>query len=112
MPTIAASEVPFPQSCALNTERLALRHASQQQQSSSPHEITSYVPGNPCIGLIRTEVSSYLSTELETQVLDELYDRLWLVARKSGDSIDALYVQTIRSRTIVPCEDPRLHLLW
>jgi hypothetical protein len=110
MSIIAASEVPFPESCALNTERLALRHASQQQ--SSPPEITSYIPGNPSVGLDRTEVTAYLSTELATQVLNELYDRLWLVARKSGDSIDALHVQKVRGRTIIPCEDPRLHLLW
>jgi len=108
---IAASEVPFPESCALNTERLAICSTSQQQQSS-PHEMASYIPGNPSISLDRTEVSSYLSAELETQVLNELYDHLWLVARKSGNSIDALHLQKIRGRTILPCEDPRLHLVW
>jgi len=111
MPMVAASAVPFPESCALNTECLTFRHASQQKQLS-PREITSYIPGNPSIGLDRTEVSSHLSAELETRVLDELYDHLWLVARKSGDSIDALHVQRIRGRMIVPCEDPRLHLVW
>jgi hypothetical protein len=111
MPIIPASEVPFPESCALNTDQLALRNASQQQQSL-PHKITSYIPGNPSIGLDRTEVVSYLSAELGTQVLDELYHRLWLVARKSGDSVDALHVQEIRGRAVVPCEDPRLHLVW
>ena len=111
MSMITDSEVPFPESCALNTERLVLYHASQHQQSS-PHQFTSVIPGNPSIGLDRREISSYLSTDLETQLLDELYDRLWLVARKSGDSIDALHVQKIRGRTIIPCEDPRLHLVW
>jgi hypothetical protein len=111
MPIIAASEVPFPESCALNTEHLAPSHTGQHQQSS-PHTITSSIPGNPSIGLDRGDVNSYLCAELETKLLDELYDLLWLIARKSGDSIDALHVQQIRGRTIVPCEDPRLHLLW
>ncbi|MCJ1419038.1 hypothetical protein MMC32_005389 [Xylographa parallela] len=109
--SIIAASVPFTESCALNTEHLAPSHTGQHQPSL-PHKITSFIPGNPSIGLGRGDVNLYLSADLETQLLDELYDRLWLVARKSGNSIDALHVQKIRGRTIIPCEDPRLHLVW
>lgn len=54
----------------------------------------------------------FLARELNTPVLDELYPRLWLVARKSGTSIDALHEQKLKGREVVPVENPQLHLVW
>ena len=34
-------------------------------------------------------VNAFLQLELETPILNELYPYLWLVAKKSGDHIDA-----------------------
>lgn len=122
MSTSPTPHVPFPESCALNTELLAHPDLqSQRAQSTCPNDNRriTYVPGDPNVNLLPAanktssgEVNAYLSSQLETQLLDELYDRLWLVARKCGQSIDALHVQKIKGRDIAPCEDPRLHLVW
>jgi hypothetical protein len=57
-------------------------------------------------------ISSFLGAELETPVLDELHQYLHLVASPSYDNIDAFHQQRIKHRTIVPAEDPGLHLVW
>lgn len=122
MSTAPTSQVPFPASCALNTEPLAhpdLQSQRAQSTCSNDDRHITYVPGDPNVNLLPAtnktspaEVNTYLSSQLETQLLDELYDRLWLVARKSGQSIDTLHMQKIKGRDIAPCEDPRLHLVW
>jgi hypothetical protein len=45
-------------------------------------------------------------------VLDEMYIRLWLVAKKSGNNIDPLSRQRIKDREIVLTENSKLHLVW
>jgi hypothetical protein len=50
--------------------------------------------------------------DLETNITDELYPYLWLVARKAGAHIDPLHEHLIKKRVIVTAEDPRLHLVW
>jgi hypothetical protein len=105
MSTASDAQAPFPESFALNAEHLASRPDSFTKR-------ISYVPGDPTVSLNPADVNTYLSVHLETRLLDELYDRLWLVARQSSDSIDALHVQKIKGRNIVPSEDPRLHLVW
>jgi hypothetical protein len=122
MSTSTTSQVPFPALCALNTEHLAHPDLQSQNPSSTCSNDTghiTYVPGDPNVNLFPAEdntspakVNTYLSSQLETRLLDELYDRMWLVARKSGHSIDALHMQKIKGRDIAPCEDPRLHLVW
>ncbi|KAJ5123878.1 uncharacterized protein N7515_007703 [Penicillium bovifimosum] len=105
---------PFPSSCALNRELLG-NPLSANDDSSQPQtgaKSIQYIPGNPAIGLLPNEVYDYLSKELATPLLDELYAQLWLVARKSGHHIDALHTQKAKGRAIIPSEDPRLHLIW
>lgn len=109
MSITAAPRVPFPRAFALSTERLTPCNPSDYEQSS--HDILSHVPRNPGVRLERTDINSYLTAELKTQLLDELYNWLWFVARKSSNSIDALHVQVVKGRTILPSEDPRLHLV-
>jgi hypothetical protein len=79
------SDAPFPSVVALNTERLDLSQSGLHNRipecspSETTHELVSYVPGEPTINLVDAEVHLFISQELNTQVLDELYERLWLV---------------------------------
>ncbi|KAI9775708.1 MAG: hypothetical protein M1816_005777 [Peltula sp. TS41687] len=116
-----ASSAPFPAATALSTERLEDLHYSSSKihdpKSASPAldgpgKPLSYVPGEPSVNLAPAEVHAFLIRELHTPVLDELYTRLWWVARKSGGSIDPLNRQRVKGRDIVPTEDPKLHLVW
>ncbi|KAJ5393628.1 uncharacterized protein N7487_011269 [Penicillium crustosum] len=105
---------PFPASCALDTELLEcpLGAKDDSAQSESEAKTIQYIPGNPGVGLLRSQVHDHLSNELATPLLDELYTHLWLVAKKSGRHIDALHTQKVKGRAIIPTEDPRLHLIW
>src|SRR6201996_2798549 len=112
-------QVPFSPMEALNLENLNPQAAVpiENISSSTPSEDRietgiSYVPGDPSVSLIDSEVNAYLASQLNTPLLDELYERLWLVARKDSQNIDKLHVQNIRGRNITPCENPRLHLVW
>ncbi|KAJ9652825.1 hypothetical protein H2198_007955 [Neophaeococcomyces mojaviensis] len=49
---------------------------------------------------------------LSTPLLDRLHSVLWLVAKQSGDHVDALHVHALKGRTIKITEDPKLHLIW
>lgn len=103
------SSAPFPSHIALNTKQLA--HPDMQPCSREAEHIL-YVPSEPTVDLLTDEVNTFLSSQLQTPVLDDLYDRLWLAAKKSSQNIDALHVQKIKGREIVPAEDSRLHLIW
>jgi hypothetical protein len=120
--TTLSPQVPFSVDSAPNTERLLIPsglHPLNQQslpaigtrRASSRKPIT-YLPGEPSVSLDHDGISTFLEKELATPLLDELYPRLWLVARKCGNSIDSLHQQTIKGRKILPTEDPRLHLVW
>lgn len=109
MATSDSSEAPFPTATALSTDRLKIPDLQRHNPASSStsdelDESLLHVPGEPTVSLSPAEVRSFLTRELCTPVLDELYNRLWLVARKSGGSIDALHCQRIKERHIVPTE--------
>ena len=72
----------------------------------------SCLPGQPSVSSEPVTVHEFLHRELHTPVLDELYRRLWLVARRSGSSIDPLHQQRIKGKEVVPAEDINLHLVW
>lgn len=55
--------------------------------------------------------SMLLAKDLETKLLDELYPRLFLVARKAGDNINQLHQHVLRGREVVINEDPEFHLV-
>lgn len=92
---MSPSSPPFPASSALISSQSA-----------------AYVPGEPTVALDASSVQEFLQRELETTVLDELYQNLWMVARKSNKSIDALHRQTSKGGSITPMEDIGLHLVW
>ncbi|KAE8141856.1 hypothetical protein BDV38DRAFT_268144 [Aspergillus pseudotamarii] len=110
-----ALQILFSPSHALDKQQLKpifdYKNPSISNQPTDPKAI-SYLPGDPSIGLEETTVNDHLSGELKTYLLDELYNHLWLVGRRSGRSIDALHAQRLKGRSVVPTEDPNLHLVW
>ncbi|KAE8158938.1 hypothetical protein BDV40DRAFT_307408 [Aspergillus tamarii] len=109
-----ALQVLFSPSHALDKQQLKPIFNCKNSISNHPTDpkAISYLPGDPSIGLEETKVNDHLSRELRTYLLDELYDHLWLVGRRSGRSIDALHAQRLKGRSVVPTEDPNLHLIW
>ncbi|CAG8007413.1 unnamed protein product [Penicillium salamii] len=105
---------PFEQSCALDKTALQNPHSANGQYAPSEKDAITlkHLLGNPVIGLSLEDVYGHLSKELATPLLDELYERLWLVARKTGSHIDTLHMQKVKGRSIIPTEDPKLHLVW
>lgn len=53
-----------------------------------------------------------LKRDLQTKLIDEIYPYLWLLSRKAGEHIDPLHKQVVKKRSVVPVEDPKLHLVW
>ena len=74
--------------------------------------LTACLPKDPSINLVTANVCDYLKQELLTAVIDELYNRMWLVARKGGHNIDSLSRQRVKEREIIPTNEIRLHLTW
>jgi hypothetical protein len=106
---------PFPRSDSLSKQRLfpaTSEYNSTYTCDKCEDEQIDYVPGEPGVGLSQSTVSEFLNSELSTPLLDELYSHLWLVARRSGHSIDPLNRQRVRAREIVATEDAHLHLVW
>ncbi|KAF2186041.1 hypothetical protein K469DRAFT_574422, partial [Zopfia rhizophila CBS 207.26] len=57
-----------------------------------------------------TAVFAFLKDELSAPLLDELYNQLWLVARKSGQSINPLHKKKWKGNFAT--EGAGLHLVW
>ena len=115
MSTLIYFQIPFPSFCAPNTDRLSPYDGVSNQNGSSDADMAgciTHVPGDPAVSLLVDNVHAHLSYHLETPLLDELYENLWLVAKKSSRNIDPLHTQRVKGRSIVPTEDPRLHLTW
>ncbi|EHK17954.1 uncharacterized protein TRIVIDRAFT_136338, partial [Trichoderma virens Gv29-8] len=58
------------------------------------------------------KIRSYIQSELQASVLDQLAPHLWLFSRKSGSHINALHQLFSKTRKVVIIEDPGLHLVW
>lgn len=98
----------------LNTDLLTRQPSPQIPPPTEPKPAESilHIPGDLSGGLGCDDVRAHLSKHLRTPILDELYQQLWLVARQPGASIDPLHAQNVKGRTILPTEDPNLHLVW
>ncbi|KAF8253067.1 hypothetical protein K440DRAFT_650199 [Wilcoxina mikolae CBS 423.85] len=68
------------------------------------------IPGQPLIPLDFNSVHTFLSQELSTKRLDDMYSRLWLISSKGN--ISPLHHQAIKGRQILITESPDLHLVW
>jgi len=120
---MASFQVPFPENAAPNVQQLLSPEDSlarvlpsqpqgprgSRRKSQKPID---YLPGFPNIPLNRTKISEFIQKELGTPILDELYPRLWFVARKSSSNIDPLHRQATKGRKIFITEDSQLHLTW
>lgn len=108
----------FPEISAL--DKAQLLPSPSQTTSSQPRnpgtrkaqKFVNYLPGAPNISLNRTRVLEFMQKELCTPILDELYPRLWLVARRSFCNIDPLHQQALKGRKVFLTENIQLHLLW
>ncbi|OTB05502.1 hypothetical protein M426DRAFT_319768 [Hypoxylon sp. CI-4A] len=108
-----ANTTPFNKPQALNKQCLLPASCDAITDPERPQgavERINHIPGEPTIPLTDSEI--FLRRELSTPVLDEIFDKLWLVGKQSSSNIDALHRQIIKGREIVPAEDPRLHLVW
>ncbi|KAK3937342.1 hypothetical protein QBC46DRAFT_460955 [Diplogelasinospora grovesii] len=112
MSSSTGPQAPFPPSCAPNWDRLDPHPDMNFPHSEDKAGYITYIPGDPAVNLVLDEVHAHLSDQLNTPLLDELHDQLWLVGRKSGLNIDALHMQRAKGRNIIATEDPRLHLVW
>ncbi len=119
---MASFPVPFPEDAAPNVQRLLSpcsffagvlqpRNPATMRTRKS-HKSVNYLPGCPNIPLNSNKISELLRREFCTPILDELYPRLWLVARKSGSNISPLHQQATKGRKIFLTEDSQLHLVW
>jgi hypothetical protein len=112
--------VPFPENDALNVQQLLFEQCLPTAVSTSKSRATvkkskksiSYLPGCPNIPLSANTISGYVRKELFTPILEELYPHLWLVARRSGSSIDPLHLHATKGPNIYLTEDSQLHLVW
>jgi uncharacterized protein DUF6601 len=59
-----------------------------------------------------SRLNLFLTTELDTSVLNEIWKYLYLVASSSFDDINSLREQRLMRRKIVITETPGLHLVW
>lgn len=109
---VIRAQVPFPEPLALNSEHLIEYPDPAKQSTNQRATGIDFVPGEPTISLKPVEVDGYLHRLLATPLLDEIYDQLWLVARKWSQKVDPLHVQRIKGRSLIPAEDPRFHLVW
>jgi len=103
--------IPFPATDAIDKTHLTVPSGGEIPPQTMKNA-TAHVPDDPETSLHHVTIAKYLSTQLDTPLLDELYDHLWLVGRRRGDSIDALSKQRVRGRNIIPTEEPRLHMIW
>ncbi|KAJ4348819.1 uncharacterized protein N0V89_010197 [Didymosphaeria variabile] len=101
-----APNPPFLKQHALDQQVLAL--SGGPNQAATIH----HVPDQPSVPLNKQEVRLFLDAELKTAILDKMYNWLWVCATKESHRIDALHQQVFKGRSIVPTEDPALHLVW
>lgn len=108
--------VPFPPECALDRVTLQLprlqSHLTGVVTSNSTISDVPHISGQPTIQLHPNAAHGFLQKELETPILDEVYEHLWMVGRKCGRHIDELHLHQMKGREIVVIENPQLHLTW
>ncbi len=119
MASLHPDGVPFPESAALRTDPLSIMldcdpesfrwiHLTHNGSSSPPQQSSREL----LTQLSPDRVSLFLKAELSTPLLDSLYPKLWLVARKEASHIDSLHHQHVKGRQVILSEDPKMHLIW
>ncbi|KAJ6785087.1 hypothetical protein PWT90_03544 [Aphanocladium album] len=105
--------VPFPQTSEL-CDGLTITTGADGAQLESTVPGEDWLPGQPAAPLSSTAdaMISYLSKDILTPRLDQMFPYLWLVATQSSSHISALHEQLVRGRSIILTENPELHLVW
>ena len=119
MAPLHPDQVPFPESAALKTDPLPIMVDCDPEnlhwgylmhnRSSNPPQQS---PKQLLAQLSADKASTFLMAELSTPLLDSLYSKLWLVARKEGSHIDPLHRQHLKGKQVIVSEDPKMHLIW
>ena len=111
--------VPFPESAAFRVDPLSILlecdpeschwvHSTQSGSSTPPQQSAQQL----LTKLSPDKASAFLRAELATPLLDSLYQKLWLVARKESSHIDSIHHQHVKGRQVMLSEDPKMHLIW
>ena len=109
-----STKPPFPEWAALRTDVLSVLSdidANRDRGSQDPRIIEN-LPDDMLRQLDPNHVFSTLTCQLSTPLLDEVYDNLWLIARKESSHIDSLHYQVVKGRSIVRNEETKMHLVW
>ncbi|CAF3473218.1 unnamed protein product [Fusarium graminearum] len=76
-------------------------------------ESDDYLPGFPHVSLKdRNNVAKFIETELCSDILDTMSDKLWWMSKQDSGNISPLHRQIVKGRQIIISEDPKLHLVW
>ncbi|KAK3317711.1 hypothetical protein B0T19DRAFT_405384 [Cercophora scortea] len=118
---IESSLTPFPRELALEKSTLIIPSSTDSKPSYSRSPSfgsddesagIDYLPGYPTVGLQTPDVHAFMRRELNTPIIDELYNILWIFSIKSGRNVDPLHRLRIKGREIIPTEEAKLHLVW
>ncbi|KAH8759303.1 hypothetical protein F5883DRAFT_368597, partial [Diaporthe sp. PMI_573] len=100
-------EPPFPAACQLCAE-LDTDHGLPAEGAQPPH-----VPGYPRVSLRdRLGMLAFLEKEYCSADLDRMAGKLWWMSKQDSANISPLHRQSVKRRSIVATEDPKLHLVW
>lgn len=93
---------PFPPEHQLNAEL----DGPQKPQART-------LPGYPNLPLKdRRRLWDFLRTEFWARDLHLIADRLWWMSKQDSANISPLHRQTVKRRSIIVSEDPKMHLVW
>ncbi|KAL6850687.1 hypothetical protein ACO1O0_007811 [Amphichorda felina] len=71
------------------------------------------LPGYPNLPLKdKHRLWDFLRKEFWAEDLHRIADRLWWMSKQDSSSISPIHRQTVKRRTIIITEDPKLHLVW
>ncbi|KAF5538071.1 ankyrin protein 3 [Fusarium phyllophilum] len=76
-------------------------------------EQNGYVPGFPRVPRhSRDQIRKLLTSELCSDDLDRVSDKLWWMSKQDSTNIWPLHRQLLQGRSIIVTENPKLHLVW
>ena len=102
-PAVAAPCPPFKKECQLNAELDGLMHGKKNLS----------LPSQPSLSVASsTRLSDFLVRDVCPTKLNQLAPHLWLCSTPSYTNIPPLHNHAVHGRTIIPSEDPALHLVW
>ena len=103
-PATAGLRPPFLKEWQLNTELDGLTQGDHPSIA---------LPSQPQLSLVSSSsLTDFLIRDICTTKLNQLAPHLWLCSALSHTNIPPLHNHAVHGRTIIPTEDPALHLVW